>query len=331
MTIAIVFDISERVEDFLRTKPPLKAIIFDYYVNFFYFFSNLFSFLIIFIAVIFFTSKLAQNSEVIAILSSGVSFPRFLRPYFVAATILTSVSLYANHFLLPKANKTLMEFEARYMWNKNTFTRVHREMDKNLTAFISSYYEGKVDQMWMEKWNGDRLESVFYASRAYVDSLSKKWRFEDYFQRKIYKDHEEIRSGAKLDTTLTFTINDFGLRSEWASTMNSFELRDYVKKERERGNEEIIAYESELHKRTANPMATYILTIIAVCVSCRKTRGGTGAHIMIGLLVAMLYIFMIKIFDTAATNAGMSPLVAAWIPNIVFSIVAIFFYRWARR
>ncbi|HYG49954.1 MAG TPA: LptF/LptG family permease, partial [Flavobacteriales bacterium] len=243
MTIAIVFDISERMEEFLKTKPPLKAIIFDYYQNFFYFWSNQFSFLIIFIAVIFFTSKLAQNSEVIAILSSGVSFPRFLRPYLVTATLLTAVSLYTNHFVLPKANKTLKEFEARYVWNKMTYTRVHREMDKGLYAFINSYYDGKVDFMWIEKWEGPKLQSVFYASRAYCDSLSKDWRFEDYFQRRIYDNHEEIRSGAKLDTTLGFSISDFGMRTEWATTMSSFELSDYIRKEKERGNEEIISYE----------------------------------------------------------------------------------------
>jgi lipopolysaccharide export system permease protein len=331
MLLAIVFDISERLEDFLRTKPPLSAIIFDYYQNFVYFYSNLFSSLIVFIAVIFFTSKLAQNSEVIAMLSSGVSFPRFLRPYILAATFLTALSLYSNHFILPHANKRLLEFEQKYVWNKPTYTNVHREMEKGLYAYIKSYYEGKVDYMWMEKWENGKLKSVFYASRAFCDSTFNKWKFEDYFQRDFGSSNEKIKIGPKLDTTLSFNVKDFGLRTEWSQAMPSGELYDFIQQEKQRGNNDVINYEIELHQRTSYPVATYILTIIAVCVSCRKTRGGIGVHLMIGLLVAVAYIFLMKMTSVAATNAGLPPALAVWTPNILFAGVAIFFYRWARR
>jgi lipopolysaccharide export system permease protein len=363
MLLAVVFDISERIEDFLNTKPPLSAIIFDYYQNFVYFYSNLFSSLIVFIAVIFFTSKLAQNSEVIAMLSSGVSFPRFLRPYILAATFLTALSLYSNHFVLPHANKRLLEFEQKYVWNKPTYTNVHREMEKGLYAYIKSYYEGKVDYMWMEKWENGRLRSVFYANRAYCDSTSHKWKFEGYFQRDFndeipnrkmtdetdsvgsfqvndlgsqtkllrLRPSQRIKTGATLDTVLSFSIKDFGLRTEWSQAMPSGELYNYIQQEKQRGNNDVINYEIELHQRTSYPVATYILTIIAVCVSCRKTRGGIGVHLMIGLLVAVAYIFLMKITSVAATNAGLPAALAVWTPNILFAGVAVFFYRWARR
>jgi lipopolysaccharide export system permease protein len=331
MLLAVVFDISERFEDFAKTKPPVSAIIFDYYQNFVYFYSNVFSSLIIFIAVIFFTSKLAQNSEVIAMLSSGVSFPRFLRPYIISATVLTLLSLYTNHMVLPHANKRMIEFEARYVWNKPSYTRVHREMEKGLFAFISSYTEGNVDNIWIEKWDGKKLNSVFYALRARCDSTNNRWTFYDYFERDIYDNHEVVRKGPKKDSILSFGVKDFGLRTEYAATMNSFDLYRYIQQERQRGNEEIVNYEIELNQRSSFPVATYILTIIAVCVSCRRSRGGLGLNLTIGLMVAVLYIFCMKITSVAATNAGMPPIIAVWIPNIMFALIAIFFYRWARR
>jgi len=331
MLLAVVFDISERFEDFAKTKPPLSAIIFDYYQNFVYFYSNVFSALIIFIAVIFFTSKLAQNSEVIAMLSSGISFPRFLRPYLVAATVLTVLFLYTNHMVLPDANKRMIEFEARYIWNKPTYSRVHREMEKGLFAFINSYISGNVDNIWMEKWDGPKLQSVFYASRAKCDSTNNKWTFYDYYQRNILDDHEQIKKGARLDSILPFGVKDFGMRMEYAATMTSIELNNYINQERSRGNEEIVNYEIEFHQRSSFPVATYILTIIAVCVSCRKSRGGLGLNLAIGLMVAVLYIFCMKMTSVAATNAGMPPLLAVWLPNILFAFIAVFFYRWARR
>lgn len=331
MLLAVVFDISERYEDFAKTHPPLRAIIFDYYQNFVYFYSNVFSALIIFISVIFFTSKLAQNSEVIAILSSGVSFPRFLRPYIITASVLTALFLYTNHLVLPHANKRMIEFEEKYVWNKPTYSRVHREMEKGLFAFINSYIGGNIDNVWMEKWKDNQLQSVLYASRATCDSLTNKWVFFDYFQRTLYDDHEVIDKGPRMDTVLSFGVEDFGIRVEKVSTMTSFELNNYIEQERLRGNEDIVNFEIEFHQRSSLPVSTYILTIIAVCVACRKSRGGLGLNLAIGLIVAVLYIFCLKMTSVAATNAGMPPLLAVWLPNMLFALVAIFFYRWARR
>lgn len=331
MLLAIVFDISERIEEFAKTKPSLYEVIFDYYQNFVYFFSNLFSSLIIFIAVIFFTSKLAQNSEIIALLSSGISFNRFLRPYLIAATILTGLSLYSNHFVLPHANKRLIEFEAKYMWSKPTYTRVHREMEKGLYAFINNYADGNIDYMWVEKWDKFKLESVLYASRAKCDSLTSVWKLVDYFERDFRGEKEKIRKGPMLDTLLPFKVTDFGMRSEYAFTMPSDELYPYIQQEKQRGNEEIVSYEIEFHQRTSYPLSTYILTIIAVCVSSRKKRGGLGLNLVIGLLVAVVYIFCMKVTAVSAMNAGFSPFWAVWLPNILFGIVAILFYRMARK
>ncbi len=331
MLIAAVFDVSEKVEDFLKTHPPIIALVFDYYLNFVFFYGNFFSPLIVFIAVIFFTSKMAQNTEIVAILSSGVSFPRFLRPYIVAATILTLTALFINHFILPGANKKMVAFEAKYVWNKATYSKVHREMDKGLYAFVNSWFEGTVDYMWVEKWNGQRLNSVMYATRAQTDSLTNKWKLENYFIRTFNDSGQVINQGPKLDTLLPFNIKDFGQRSEYAVTMTSPRLYEYIKEEKQKGNESIVNYEIELHQRTSYPVATYILTLIAACVACRKKRGGIGVNIAIGLVVAVFYIFCMKITSVAATNAGLTPLIAVWIPNVMFGIIAVFFYKWARQ
>lgn len=331
MLLAIVFDISERWEDFSRTSPPFSAIVFDYYQNFFYFFSNQFSALIIFIAVIYFTSKLAQNTEIVAFLSSGISFNRFLRPYFIAATVLTLISLYSNHFVLPHANRKLIEFEAMYVWSSPSFSNVHRELEKGTFAHVNSYHNGKIEYLWVEKWNKEQLSSVLYASVAYCDSVKNNWHLENYYQRIFTPGKEIIKTGAALDTTFNFHINDFGLRSEYAFTMPSPQLYAYIQDEIQKGNEDIIHYQIELYQRTSFPLATYILTLIAVSVSSRKKRGGLGVNIALGLVVAAMFVFTMKIGAVAATNSGLSPVIAVWIPNMVFSVVALFFYQRARK
>lgn len=333
MLIASVFDISERLDDFVRTKPTFWVILTEYYVNFVYFYANVFSFLIVFIAVIFFTSKLAQNSEVIAMLSSGVSFNRFLRPYFIGATILAGISFYSNHYVLPHANKKFIQFHEKYIWNRSSSSNVHREMEPGVIAYFYSNAYGYMENFWLEKWDGQKLVSVMYADSAGADSITNRWRLRNYFIRYIGegKENDKIIRGTRLDTALRFKPADFGKRSEYASSMTSAELRQYVKREKDKGNEEVEDFEIELHQRTAYPVSTYMLTLIAVCVACRKTRGGRGVPLAIGLIVAVCYIFCMKVASVAATNVGLNTALAVWLPNILFCGIAILFYRWARR
>jgi lipopolysaccharide export system permease protein len=333
MLIASVFDISERLDDFVRTKPSFWVILTGYYQNFVYFYANVFSFLIVFIAVIFFTSKLAQNSEVIAMLSSGVSFNRFLRPYFIAATILAGISLYSNHFVLPHANKKFIQFHEKYIWNRSSSSNVHREMEPGVIAYFYSNAYGYMENFWLEKWDDQKLVSVMYADSAGADSVTNRWRLRNYFIRYVGNDKEndKIIKGIRLDTALHFKPGDFGKRSEYASSMTSAELRSYIRSEKDKGNEDVESFEIELHQRTAYPVSTYMLTLIAVCVACRKTRGGRGVHLAIGLIVAVCYIFCMKVASVAATNVGLNTALAVWLPNILFFGIAVLFYRWARR
>ena len=331
MLIAVVFDVSERIDDFLKTQPPLYNIIVDYYQNFIYFYSNIFSFLIIFIAVIWFTSKMAQNSEIIAILSSGVSFPRFLFPYFIGATILTAISLYTNHYVLPHANKKMIDFEAKYVWNKASYEKIHRELKPGTIAYFR-YNEGDtLYDFWMEQWENRELKSILYAGKAWRDTTTQKWKLTVFFMRKLGKEDDQIYMKPVIDTVLGFKLDDFGRRNEYASTMPTKQLSAYIEEERQKGNENIVNYEIEMHKRTANPVATYILTLIAVCVASRRNKGGMGMNIFVGLLIAVSYIFCMQVTSVAATNAGLNPLLAVWLPNMVFAVVSIFVYRWARR
>lgn len=333
MSISIVFDVSEKLDAFLGNNLSLKEVIFDYYIYFFILYSSMFSSLIVFISAIWMTSQLAARTEIIAILSGGVSFNRFLRPYFIAATILTAYSLGMNHFVVPLANKKRSEFENRYTAYGETFRNKFVEVIPGTIVYYDTYNIKSIQStnIWIEKFSTDdngnkKLIFNLQARKATGDSLTNKWEFTNYFIREIKDDRELIKKGKTLDTVLDFPSMELGQRETIAMALNTEELNKFRKKELKKGA--LVTYlDLERYQRSSLPFATYILTLIAVSVSCRKTRGGVGANIAMGLAVSMLYIFFQRIMSVYATNAGLDPLIAVWIPNMIFMIVGLYFYK----
>lgn len=331
MSLAIVFDISEKMDDFIRHGVTTHEIIFEYYINFVFHYSNLFSSMIIFISVILFTSKLARNNEITAILCSGVSYYRLLLPYFVAAGLLAGLSIYMNHNVLPYANQSRVEFENKYVHHRKVFSNVYREPQIGTVVYFDNNANNFFDRFLIRNWDGIELKKTVFAYRAYCDTLKNIWTLENYQIREYREGKDKIRTGNKLDTTFNFTAQSLGKTLNYASTMPSHDLRKYISEEKEKGNSEIALFEIELHQRTAYPIAAFILTLIAVSVAGRKSRGGTGLNLMIGFMVALFYIFSMKITTVAATNVGFNSLIAVWLPNFIFFFIALLFYRYAQK
>ncbi len=333
MSIAMVFDVSEKIDDFLKNDVPLTEILFTYYLNFVIYYGNLFSALLIFIAVIFFTSKLANRTEFIAILSSGVSFKRILVPYFIAATLLVAASLFLNNQLIPIANQQRLEFENRYIGSGYTPDRMnlHREISPGTIAYFQVYspHNAQGYKFSIEQWEEGRLQYKLISERADYDSISGKWQVHNYYERLFdYAGNEEkIVTGIRMDTLLNLTPGDLRYKTELASALPNKELRKFIALEKQRGSDTVIYNEIELYQRTSYPFAAYVLTLIAVSVSSRKIRGGLGLNLVFGFVIVFIYIFSMRMTTVAATNAGLDPLIAVWIPNFIFGVMGAFIYR----
>lgn len=332
MAIAIVFDISEKIDDFLEGGAPFLAIIFDYYLNFVIYYSNLFSSLLIFISVILFTSKMAQQSEIIAILASGVSFRRLLRPYFIGGLMLTILALGLNHFVVPYANKVMHSFMVDYMWNQ--YRIQERDMHREITPGTIVYAESvNLDynvayQFSIENWKDGKLTRKLIADRAVFLPDDTIWSIKNYFIRDFLPNgSEHVERGFVKDTVLNLKLSDFGERLAIATTLDYNELNAYIEREKLKGSNKVPFLLIEKYQRTSYPFATFVLILIGVSLSSRKTRGGTGMHIAVGILSAVLYIFCMKLTSVATTNAGLDAMVSVWIPNFLFAIYAVILYR----
>lgn len=336
MAIAVVFDVSDRIDKFAKNEAPLDAIVFKYYLNFIFFYSNMFSSLFIFLSVLLFTSQMAQRTEIVAIFASGVSFRRFLVPYFVGASVLVGISLYFTHYQLPISNRIRTEFEEQYIRKQFRIDdkNLHRQIDDETIAYFESFSTVNLVgyKFSLEKWNAEgTLTYKMMADRARFDSLSGKWTIDNFYERRITDSTETIHKGLVLDTVLNLRPNDFGQRLNIASTMGYQELTEFIESEKRKGSDKTVHYEIEKHQRTSYPFAAYILTIIGVSLASRKARGGIGAHLAIGVLIAVSYIFAMKITTVAATNAGLNPLIAVWIPNIAYFFISVYLYRKAQK
>ncbi|MGF7140840.1 LptF/LptG family permease [Roseimarinus sediminis] len=333
--ISIVFDISENIDEFIENEAPLRAIVFDYYFNFIPYFANLFSGLFTFIAVIFFTSKMAFNSEIIAILSSGVSFWRFVRPYLISAGFIALFSYTLGNFVIPSANEKMTNFKYDYVKGKtiNRDRDIHRQIEPNIYIYMERYdanndYGRKFS---IEKFEDDRLVSKLTSDFIRWDRDKKIWTITNYSIREINGYEERITSGSKIDTTLAMTPEEFKTRKDDTETMNLFELLEFIELQKLRGVDAIEQYEIERHRRSAGPFSAFILSIIGVALASRKIRGGLGLHLGIGLALAFTYIMFQQITKIFALSGAISPLLSMWLPNIIFGIVAFFLYRWASR
>lgn len=331
MAIAVIFDVSEKLEDFLKSTATFQQVLVKYYVNFILFYGNMFSPLIIFIAVIFFTAQLANRTEIVAILSAGISFKRLIVPYMVAATFLAFISYYLNNYLIPKANYERITFEDDYLRSYKFYNNrnVHKQIEPGVFIYFDNFNVNRNMgyKFALEKWDGFELKTKIMADFAKWDSTSNKWILENYFVRNINGLNETLEKGSALDTTLALHPSEFSRRIENIQTMDKVELAEFIETERMKGSNLIPFYEIEMHQRTSLPFATYILTLIGVALSSRKVRGGIGFHIALGLLICVSYILAMKVTSVYATNAGLPALAAVWIPNFMFGILSIFLLR----
>lgn len=332
ISISVVFDINEKIDKFLKPEVTLKEIVFDYYLNFIPYFANLFSPLFTFIAVIFFTSKLADKSEIIAMLASGMSFNRLMVPYWISASVIALATFLLNAFIIPPANAIRIDFTNKYVKNKavNYANNVQLEVEPDVIAYFDRYNDqSKMGYRFsLEKFDDKQLVSRLTANSIKYDSLYN-WTVIDYIIRDFDGMREYIRSGSRMDTTLTIIPSDFLIAVNDSEKMTSSELATYIKRQKKRGIGSIQAFEIEYHKRIAAIMAAFILTCIGASLSSRKIKGGMGLNIGIGLGLSFTYILFTTVTSTFAINGYVSPMIAAWIPNIVFTIVAVFLYRMA--
>lgn len=331
ISIAIVFDVSEQLEDFLQKQAPLKEIIVDYYFNFIPYFINLFSPLFVFIAVIFFTSKMSSDSELIAILTGGISFRRLMVPFFLSALFLTMFSYSLGNFVIPRANKIRYEFQKKYIWNAaHTDDRnIHKQIAPGVYIYMDSYNATTATgyQFSLEKFENSKLVSKLMADNVSWDTINRKWQAHNYYIRGIFDDKETIQKGNKIDTFLNISPDEFTRRNEEVESLDYFELNKYIAEQQMRGESKVVVYLIEKHKRLAFPFSTFILTLIGVSVASRRAKGGIGLHIGIGLSLSFSYILFMQISSTFAINGNMNPIVAVWIPNALFLILGIFLYR----
>lgn len=330
ISISIVFDIAEKIDDFLSKDVSLKAIIFDYYVNFIPYFANLFSGLFTFIAVIYFTSKLAYNTEIIAILSSGVSYNRLMRPYFVGAAVIVLFSYVLGNYIIPPANKKRVDFTNTYIGSRKPGleNNIHRQIEPGVFIYMSSYNASNDVgyKFTIEKFEGRKLVSKLSSDYVKWDREKKTWVIHDYSIRTIDGYTEKITTGTQIDTTLNMLPEDYQVVANIVETMTLPMLNKAIDNLKLRGVN-TIDYEIEKHKRRSGPFSAFILTIIGVSLASRKIKGGIGFHLGLGLLLSFSYILFMQVTTVFATSDLLVPWVAMWIPNLIYGTLAFFLYR----
>jgi lipopolysaccharide export system permease protein len=335
MLLAMVFDLSERLSEFINNQAPISAIITDYYLNFIIYYGNLFSSMIIFVSVIWFTAKMAQDTEIIPMWNSGRPFHRFLRPYMISATVLMLLSLVMNHFVLPKSNRVRLDFEERYYRDAMSVEDYHAEYPGNQVVYFTTFYsdENIINDFVLEQWDKkkQRMVSFLKARTAQNEPGTTTWHLVDYYERFVGYPNDSIVEGAKKDTVFSFQVDEMAQRDNVAEAMTYTQLKRFIQREKEKGNANVPMYEIELHQRTSYPFATYVLTIIGVAVSSRKKRGGIGVNIALGLAIIFVYIFAMKVTTVAALNVGFPPNIAVWVPNLLFGCIAYILYKYAQK
>ena len=335
LIIVIVFDISEKIDDFLRSNVSVDKIIFDYYLNFIPYFGNLFSPLFIFISVIYFTSKMAGNSEIIAMLNSGMSFSRLLRPFIMTAFFLASLSFVLGNFIIPETNKERIDFENKYIKRKQKkrIKNIHMQIQRDQYVYMESYNRSKNIgyKFTLENFENNVLKSKLSANYIEYDTVNNNWKARDYFIRKYQERNDEIIKGSIIDTVINLSPSDLAKNRSLVETMGMKKLNQYIKQEEIKGTAQIVYHKIEKHKRIANPFSTIILTVIAVAIGSRKVRGGAGIQLSLGLLMSFAYILFMQISTTFATNSNLLPIIAVWIPNLIFTVIAFVLVRFSMR
>ena len=334
ISISIVFDVNENLAKFTTNHAPLRAIVFDYYANFVPYFANLFSPLFVFIAVIFFTSKLAGNSEIIAMLACGMSFKRLLRPYMISAALISILNFTLGAYVIPKGTVIRHDFESLYKNNKKktSASNVQLQVGKGVIAYIQQYDDvSKTGYGFsLDKFENKKLVSHMTANVIKYDTISDnryQWRAVNYKIRTLKGMREQIKTGAEIDTMIMMEPMDLVFSKGQQETFTSPELLRYISKQKDRGSSNVVQYEVEYHKRIASCFASFILTIIGASLSARKRKGGMGLYLGIGMALSFSYIFLQTVSSTFAINADTPPVLAAWIPNLLYFAIAYYCFK----
>lgn len=336
--IAVAIDIAEKIDKFLYHEDlGFIQILDEYYRNFIIYYANTFMPLAVFIAVILFTSKLANNTEIVAINNAKVSFTRFLYPYFIGATLITILALSMNHFVVPDSSKVRKKFEKKYVRKAKYDEKFVRNFSLQLSDSTYIYIQNfNIETNFgfnfsMEVYKGLELKYKLTADNIKWIEKDSSFNLSSYKIRKIYKDRDRIFSGNKMDTIFDFSPKDLMYKSSLAQEMPSDELLEFINISKKRGVKNLNTYLVELHKRTSLPIATYILTLIAVSLTFRKRRGGTGVNLAIGVGIMFLYVFFLKVSEVLGAVAGVNSFAYVWFPNIVFGILAAYLYYDAKK
>ncbi len=336
LSIVVIFDFSEKIDDFIENGARFREIVFEYYLNFIPFFAVLFSSLFAFIAVIYFTSRMAYNTEIISILSSGMSFRRLLVPYFISAVIIAAASFFLSDSVIPKANKIKLDFEEKYIHKRPVRFKTknfHRQIEPGIFVYLKNYSNvSKVGyDFTIEKFEDGELVSKMFADQIRWDTATEKWSARRYYIRTIDGLKETLEEGRVIDTTLAIHPDDFQMRLNIVETMSLKELDDFIRQQLMQGETNVTAYQIERHNRISFPFTTFILTLIGVAVSSRKLRGGIGFQIAVGVVISFTYILFTQFSKQFAIGGMLPVMLAVWLPNIFFLIVALFLLRMAPR
>ncbi len=329
--IVIIFDVSERIDDFVEKGASLKAIVVQYYANFVPYMMNMLNSLFIFISVIFFTSKLASHSEIIAMLAGGVSFKRLLYPYFLSALVIALFSLFLNLIVIPPANKVRLEFTDKYIKDKfiNTDRDIHLQLSPGTYVYMESFnsWSNVASRFTLESIDGHTITSKLSAETAAWDSTFNGWRLYNYYIRQNKETEVEISRGKTLDTVINLTAKELSQRDNFVESYNYFELNDLIEVQKMRGDKMVIYSQIEKHTRFALPFSAFVLTLIGVSLSSRKRKGGIGLNIGIGLMLSFSFILFLRFSQMFVHAAVLPSWIAIWLPNILFALIAAFLYR----
>jgi lipopolysaccharide export system permease protein len=330
----VVVDISEKTDDFVKSKLPVGKIITDYYFGFIPRIDAMLFPLFVFIAVIFFTSKMATRSEVVAILSSGVSFRRILYPYFVSAFALTVFAFVLSNYIIPHSNARKLAFEEEYYHSspkQNRNRDIHKQIEPGIFVYLESYNTNfnRGIKFSIEKFEDGKLASKLFAEDIGWDSVKNKWHIRNYYIREFQNENQLVIQGRDIDTTLNLYPDEFRRRDNAVEAMNLGELNRFINNQKMQGAEDIDLFMIEKHRRFSFPFSAFILTLIGVSVSSKKVKGGIGMQLGIGLLISFSYIVFMQFSSQFAISGAFSPFIAVWIPNVLFTIIAVFLYRLA--
>ncbi|MDG1806158.1 LptF/LptG family permease [Flavicella sp.] len=332
--IAIAIDVSEKIDKFLRhTNLSIGEIIEDYYVNFIIYYANTFMPLALFISVIFFTSKLSNNTEIIAINSASISFTRFLKPYFIGATLVVVYALFMNHYVVPNSNETLTKFDKKYFANRNNVKENYvkefsMRLGKGRYIYIQNFgiRTNRGYDFSYEEYDGLKMKYRLTANEITWSKKDSTFSLKNFTKRKRFNDVDSIEVGRKFDTIFDFSPKDLLYVDYLSKEMTSSELKSFIAKSQDRGVKNLNAYYVELYKRTTLPISSYIMTLLAVCLSFRKKRGGMGINMAVGIGLMFIYVFFMKVAEVLGAVAGSNTILLIWMPNIAFGSLAFYLY-----